>query len=95
MPGGVYLAVGLRDAVATRQGVVSSYTEIGVMLGSPNPILDALRRAPLLGRLVPVSAEQPIIGRPATYRLRLIRCRPPACSLPVPTVWQVQDGGSA
>jgi len=92
-PGSLEPTIGLRDAVVTRVGPATTYAEIDIALGPPNPILDALRRIPLLNPIVPATADHPIVGRPATYRLRLIRCAQPSCTLPLPAIWQLQDGG--
>ena len=87
-------AIYIQDAVEIQQGPTSTYAEIDVVLGPQNPIIEVFRHVPALGQLVPATADHPITGQPATYRLRLVRCMPPSCALsPLPTVWQIQDGG--
>ncbi len=64
------------DSIVTRLALVDPGRAGGVRLlylqwGSADPLLAALRRLPLLGRLVP-QPQRPQVGRLAIYRVRLV-----------------------
>ena len=58
-----------------------------IFSGPSSPLLAALRRVPLVGPWLPPTPDHPIVGRPATYRLSLIR------SITAYTRFQLMDGG--
>lgn len=70
---------------------------IGVYDGAPDPLAARLRGLPILTGLIPFppTADHPLSGRLATYRLRVIRCRTihPLCTAHA-VLLQLADGGT-
>lgn len=70
---------------------------IFVLYGVPSPLLDRLRRLPIVGALAPLQSapDQPLTGRLATFRLRVVPCRASAitCAFRSPDL-QLVDGGT-
>ena len=77
----------------------ASYAGEGVAIyyGPSDSLAARLRGLPLLARLVPLppTADRPLLGQMATYRLRAIRCTDihPVCNAQV-VVLQLADGGT-
>lgn len=65
-----------------------------VIYGSPPPIVSQLRRLPILGRLIPPTADHPLLNGVATYRVRAVPCQNaiPLCPWRSPAL-QLEDGG--
>jgi len=64
--------------------------------GSSDPLIGAARRVPVFATLLPPTADHPLLGRVATYRVEYTG--PPSCppSSPCnpPSPWRLLDGGS-
>ncbi len=69
-------------------------TGIVVALGPKDRLRDMLRRLPLVGSILslPPTADHPLIGRVATYRVALVACGN-LCASGLSTI-QLQDGGT-
>lgn len=67
-----------------------------VTYGSTNALFARLRRFPLLKAFVPPTADHPLTGRVATFRVRVVPCRAgvPFCRWR-PVTLQLEDGGTA
>lgn len=60
----------------------------------PRSGLSRLRGAPLVGPLLPPTADHPLTGKVAVFRLRAVRCGvSPICTFRTPAL-QLQDGGT-
>ncbi len=70
-------------------GANAAIIGLGVRRGVASP-LSILHQIPLIQSLAPPTADYPITGRVATYRVLLVRC---ITSCPLGAVWQLQDGG--
>jgi len=68
----------------------------GLMIagGSSDPLVTAVRRVPVLAALIPPTADRPLLGRMATYRIEYIGPPPclPSCEPVAP--WRFLNGGS-
>ena len=68
-----------------------------VLYGAPSPLLARVRRLPIVGTLLPLQPgpDQPLTGRMATFRLRVVPCRASAitCAFRSPDL-ELVDGGT-
>ncbi len=53
-------------------------------------LLASLLRVPLLSSLLPRSTDNPLLGKPAVYRVLWIGCLPAGCAR---SPWQLESGG--
>src|SRR5579875_2955459 len=62
------------------------WSSVVLRYGAHTPLLAQLRQLPLVGALLPPSADRPLLNRLATFTVRVARCA--GCP------WQLQDGGT-
>ncbi len=72
---------------------------LAVYYGPPDSLVARLRAVPLIARLIPLppTADHPLLGRLATYRLHVIRCQTfdPLCPVfPRSLRVELADGGT-
>lgn len=84
----------LKGALFDTVAAASHGVGLAVYYGPPDPLVSRLRAVPLIARLIPLpsTADRPLLGRLATYRLRVIRCR----NIDLSCAWQFElvDGGT-
>ena len=82
---------GLQDRV---YHVPTAHGGLIIAGGSSIPLIAAAWRVPVLAPLLPPTADHPLLGRMATYRIEYIGpppCPPSPCN---PSPWRLLDGGS-
>lgn len=66
-----------------------------VLFGPGSPVVSRLRGLPLVGPLVPPTADEPLTGKIATFRVQAVACTAAyfVCAFRSPDL-QLQDGGT-
>ncbi len=85
---------GVFDSMSMNKAMGSRNTGIVVAIGPSDPLHAMLRRVPLVGSILPLppTADHPLIGHVATYRVALVPCGD-LCA-PGLSIIQLQDGGN-
>ena len=77
----------LSDYGSTRTGSGG----LALASGPHDALVSALLRVPLLQPLLPPTPDNPVLGRPATYRIVWTGCPASGCAL---SPWQLESGGA-